>query len=47
MLDPQDDYSKGADEFNRKVAADDRLDGALAQLVGAKGYDGWTVARVR
>jgi predicted O-methyltransferase YrrM len=44
---PDNDDIAGLRRFNTSVAADDRLDAAIVQVVGAKGHDGLAFARVR
>jgi predicted O-methyltransferase YrrM len=44
--DSQDESVKAVRLFNEKVAADKRLTATAIQTVGAKGYDGFVLARV-
>ena len=49
VLDPEagDENSRGAHAFNAAIAADERLEAVVLQVVGAKGHDGLAIARVR
>lgn len=49
VLDPetQDEGSRGARAFNAAIAAEERLEAVVLQVVGAKGHDGLAIARVR
>lgn len=49
VLDPdsQDESARGARAFNAALAADERLDATVLQVVGSKGHDGLAIARVR
>jgi predicted O-methyltransferase YrrM len=48
VIDPNstDERVQGVRKFNDDVARNPRLDATLVQTVGAKGYDGFTLARV-
>jgi caffeoyl-CoA O-methyltransferase len=49
VLDPEtaDENSRGARAFNAAIAADERLEAVVLQVVGAKGHDGLAIARVK
>jgi len=49
VLDPDSDDPNvvGVRRFNEMLASDDRLEAIILQQVGAKGYDGLALARVR
>ena len=49
VLDPDSDDPNvvGVRRFNEMLAADERLEAVILQQVGAKGYDGLSLARVR
>ena len=42
-----DDNVRGIREFNRKLAAEPRVDATILQTVGSKGYDGLAIAIVK
>lgn len=45
--DSEDSRVQGVRRFCEKLAADDRLDATVLQMVGSKGYDGFAMAIVR
>jgi predicted O-methyltransferase YrrM len=49
VLDPDSsgEGAVGADVFNRKLAADQRVEAVVIQQVGLKGHDGLAIARVK
>lgn len=49
VLDPENsgEGAVGADVFNRKLAADRRVEAVAIQQVGIKGHDGFAIARVK
>lgn len=47
MADSDDEWTRGAQAFNAKLAADDRLEAIVLQQVGVNGHDGMAIARVK
>lgn len=45
--DSDDDYVRGVQNFNRKLAAESRVEATILQTVGGKGYDGLAFAVVK
>lgn len=47
MSHSDDEWTRGAQAFNAKLSADDRLEAIVLQQVGVSGHDGMAIARVK